>query len=182
MEIKQIQVFNFEELSDDTKEKILNKFREQNEYHFLKENLKEELSDKLKAKNIKETGETILRYSLSCSQGDGLSFIGDFEFKGLNFCLELGNLSNHYSHSHTIDIIAETDDYEENGDITDEINTLKEMENDKIEKEFKRLFFKICDQLEKSGYNFIESEDSEENIKENIKANDYKFLVNGDIF
>ncbi|KKL29079.1 hypothetical protein LCGC14_2368770 [marine sediment metagenome] len=182
MELKQIAVYDFSELSDDAKEKVLNKLREQNEYTFLEDNLKEELTEKLQAKNIKETGETSLRYSLGYSQGDGLSFIGDFEFRGLSFCLEVGSNSNNYSHSHTINIIAEADDYEETGDITDEINTLKQMENDKTEEEFKEVFFKICDQLEKIGYSFIECEDSDENIKNNIEANDYKFLINGEIF
>ena len=83
MEQRTINIYTFDELSDDIKEKVLNKFREQNDYHFLEENLKEELNDKLQAKNITETGETSLRYSLGNSQGDGLSFIGDFEFRGL---------------------------------------------------------------------------------------------------
>ena len=49
------------------------------------------------------------------------------------------------------------------------------------EKEFKEIYFKICDELEKEGYNFIEYEDSEEAIKETIEANEYKFRENGEI-
>ena len=174
MELKQIEVYDFEELSDEVREKVLNKFRENNEYDFLDENLNEELNILLKEAEIKPTGEISLRYSLSCCQGDGLSFIGDFKFKDIDFEISLGHLSNHYAHSNTTDINT-ADEYDDSDDITEEIREIRE-------KEFREIYFKICDELEKSGYNYIEAEDSDENLKENIKVNEYKFLVNGEIF
>jgi len=174
MELKQIEVYNFEELSDEVKEKVLNKFREQNEYYFLEENLNEELNILLEENGIKPTGETNLRYSLGYCQGDGVSFTGNFKFKGFDFIIELGHLSNLYSHSRTTDI-STADEYDDNGDITEELREIRE-------KEFKNIYYKICDKIEKVGYSHIEADDSEEAIKENIEANEYKFLSNGDIF
>ena len=174
MELKTVKVYNFDELSDKVKEKVLNKFRELNGYSFLEENLKEYLSELLEENEIKETGETTLRYSLSYSQGDGVSFIGNFNYKGFDFIIELGSLSNYYSHSRTTDI-STADDDDDKSDITEELREIRE-------KEFKDNYFLICDLLEKRGYNYIEAEDSEENIKETIEANEYKFLSNGEIF
>ena len=39
----------------------------------------------------------------------------------------------------------------------------------------------LCDGLEKRGYEMIEWEDSEENIKEIMEANEYEFDVNGEV-
>jgi len=174
MELKQVEVYNFEELSDSVKEKVLNKFREQNDYYFLEGNLNEELNLLLEKHKIKQLEAPALRYSLSYSQGDGVSFIGRFEFKGYFVRVNLGHLSNLYSHSRTTDISIEADD-DHNGDITEELQEINE-------EEFKNIYYEICDELEKIGYSHIEAEDDDETIKEDIRANEYKFLANGDIF
>lgn len=173
METKQINIYDYDELTDEVKEKVLNDFRSRNDYYFLEECLTESLNALIKEHEINALTTPELRYSLNYSKGDGLSFIGDFEYKGIKFYLRLGSLSNYYSHSNTIDISREDEDEDEN-DITEEVKQV-------IEDEFKEIFFKICNQLEKEGYDFIEYEDSEEAIKEMIEANEYKFRENGEI-
>jgi len=171
MELRQVKVYDFDELNDSVKEKVLNEFRGQNEHYFLEEDLNEELNILLEENGVKPTGETELRYSLSCCQGDGVSFTGNFKFKGFDFIVEV--LSNLYSHSQTTHITT-ADEYDDD-DITEE---LKEI----IEKEFKNIYYEICDKIEEIGYSYIEHNDSEEAIKRNIEVNEYKFLANGDIF
>jgi len=183
MKTKKINIYEFEELKDDIKEKVISRFREGNEYYFLEECLNEELEEELKNNGIEEIGETELRYSLGYSQGDGLSFIGNFKYKNVEINIKLGQNSNYYSHSNTTDInrIEEYNDDENDYDITEELKIIQEQEKDEIEEEFKELYFDICRKLEKSGYAHIESENSDESITENIKANNYNFRENGEI-
>lgn len=183
MEQKTINVYDFEELKEDVQEKVLNHFRENNDYPFLEENLKGHLKEILQEYKIKCLDEPRLRYSLSYCKGDGLSFVGDFEFQGMRFYCRKGNLSNYYCHSNTIDINMEDIEEEEyDGDLTEEIQIIKIKEAKKIEEEFNELYHNICKKLEKIGYDEIEYQDSDENIKENIQINEYKFTENGEIF
>lgn len=62
------------------------------------------------------------------------------------------------------------------------IDELKEVnEWEEVEKAFDIEYKDICKKLERWGYDFVESEDSEENIVDNIQANEYTFTINGDI-
>jgi uncharacterized protein (DUF302 family) len=184
METKQISIYDFDELGENAKQKVLNRFREGNNYYFLKDDLTEQLHETLKEKGIKILKDFSLRYSLGYSQGDGFSFVGDFEYKGVEFRITPNSWGNHYQHKNSVDIyrMDEDENFEDSdGDITEEIKVLKERKAEEIYKEFQQVFYNICDKLEKQGYSIIEYEDSDENIKENIKANEYKFRENGDI-
>lgn len=173
MELREIKVYDFEELSKDTREKVLDNFREQNDFYFLEDDLNEELNQLLEDNKIKVLDKPILRYSLSYSQGDGVSFCGLFEYKGFDFRIVEGNLSNLYSHKYTTDININY--YDEGDDLNEELSEI-------IFNEFREIYFNICDTLENSGCSQIEHENSDEAIKENIKLNEYEFLENGDLF
>ena len=172
MEIKKIKVYSFEELSKEAKEKVLNDFRENNEYHFLEEYLKDFLKERLKEVKIKEVGETKLYYSLSYSQGDGCCFIGLFEWKNYNIKI---THNFRYYHSKSVDFEITQDN------LINDVG-VKEEADEEIYKEFKKLYENVCYEVEKTGYNFIEAENSEETIKENIEANEYLFYSNGEIY
>jgi len=167
MKQKTINVYEFDELKPEIQERVLEHFRENEEFSFLKDYLEEDLSEELRKNKIKEMEETTLRYSLSNCQGDGLSFIGLFKWKCYIIRIKEGSLSNLYSHKYTTDILIET-------------NAGNEVKP-KIEKEFEEIYFKICDKLEKIGYKYIEETLSEGNIKENIGINEYTFRDNGEI-
>ena len=168
MKTKTIKIYRFNELKKEIKEKVLKRFRENNDYYFLSEYLNEMLKEELKKYKIEDLGKTELRYSLGNCQGDGLSFIGLFRWKGYLINIEMGNLSNLYTHSKTTNIYINKD------------NSEIEAGAD-IYKKFESVYFKICDILEKEGYKFIENEDSNETIKENILLNDYYFRETGEI-
>jgi len=160
---KTIKLYEFEELSDNIKEKVLNAFREQNDYSFLEDYLTESLNELLKENGIESLSDNPLNYSLSYSQGDGVYLIGEFNFKGKWFKIN-GKYNN--------DII--TEDSDDNEDITEELNEI-------LFNEFDNIIETICEEIKKEGYDFIEYEDSDNAIKETIKFNEYTFRFNGDI-
>jgi hypothetical protein len=106
-------------------------------------------------------------YSLSNSQGDGFCFIGDFTFKGYNVKI---THKNRYYHKKSTEIII----YDENGN-----SDFKGYEE--IEKEFKEIYYSICDKCEKYGYNLIEEENSEYRISDYYICNEITFRENGEI-
>jgi len=103
-----------------------------------------------------------LRYDLSYSQGSGLSWIGSGKFihnKQIYFFnISLGNNSNYYSHKYTTSIEISTN----HG------NSAKK----EIYEYFKELYYNICDELEKFGYESIR-------LRE-IK--DYKISLGAELF
>jgi len=169
METRQINVYEFKELNKDIQEKVLNRFREQNEYDFLEENLTESLKDLLKKNKIKVVNDDLkIHYSLSYCQGDGVCFIGLFKWK--KFLIRIKHNFQYY-HKRSTDINVLKVDKEGNEEDAEE----------KDEEAFKNLYYNICDKIEKEGYSEIEVQDSEENLKEIININEYKFFENGEI-
>ena len=175
MKQKLINVYKFNELKKDVKEKVLNSFRENNDYSFLNDTLIYKLGELLKKYKI-EAVDLNLMYSLGYCQGDGLSFTGTYKWKEHTIFI---SRSGNYYHKHSTDIY-----FKELGEEYDE-DELTELVNEKIvetrEKEFKEIYYKICDEIEKEGYKEIEDEDSEETIKEIIKMNGYTFRETGEM-
>lgn len=156
------KIYKFDELKAKVKEKVIEKFRNNNEYYFLKEDIKERAKEMLKEHKINIIKDFQVFYSLSNCQGDGLCFIGSFRWKNYNINIE--HIGNH-NHSNSTNIIIETKNY----------NDAKQ----KVYDEFNEIYQLICQELEKFGYDWIDAEDSEENIKDNIEANEYEFLEDG---
>lgn len=176
MRTTQIQVYKFKDLKTDIQEKVLNRFREKNDYPFLENDLTEYLKEILNENGIK-VNDLKIEYDLSYRQGSGFCFYGDFEYKGYNFRIKKSN--SHYSHKYTTDIyLSEL----ENLTDLDNYDKLTELVLNKLEENFKELYLNICDKLEKQGYAEIEYIDSDDYIKENIEINEYEFLENGEFF
>jgi hypothetical protein len=162
IEEKTIKVYEYNDLNEKAKEKALNWFRENNNYDFLSDDLEEDLKELLRVNKISFDESLKIYYSLSYSQGDGFCFEGDFEYK--DYQINIKN-SGHYSHKNSVNIEITKEDGED--------------AKEEIYKEFKNIFDDICDELEKIGYSYIESENSEENFIEMSNANEYKFLEDG---
>lgn len=158
MKIKEIQVFEYDELSEDAKEKALIEHNENNDYYFLEEDLSEYLKQLLEENGIK-SDDVKLEYDLSYCQGDGVNFEGNFEYKNINFDIK-DNCINYFMDN-------------------DENDALKIDFIDAIYTEFKEVYKEICDKIKKSGYSQIEYELSEENFKEICDANEWTFRENG---
>jgi uncharacterized protein with ATP-grasp and redox domains len=167
MKEKKIKIYEFKELKKEVQEKVLNDFKQYEDFFYLEENLTELLKDVLTANKIK-INDLKIRYSLNCCQGDGFSFIGSFEWLDYNVNITLGHLSNLYNHSNTTDIY-----------ITDCEG--EEIEDEKIINEFSELYQDICRKLEQEGYNIIEDALKDETIIKNIETNEYYFRKSGEI-
>jgi len=173
MKTKTIQLFDFEELSEDAKEKALNRHNENNEHDYLSEDLNEYLSQLLTENKI-NSDDAKLYYSLGYCQGDGVCFEGNFEYQGVRFNVK--HQGNYY-HSNSVNI-----EMEDNEDSDDDLkNDLIEVISEKAEDNFKEVYKEICDKIEKSGYEIIDYEQSEEAFKELCDANEYTFRENGEI-
>lgn len=191
------KVFTFDELSDDAKQTAIEQIRNQENsidlYSF-----KEQCEDIIANNGF--TGGIELQYSLSYSQGDGLSFSCDrYDFLEDIFLELLGkgkertaktlaenttfvckSNNNRYCFASKSDI----DMYLENW--TSSINTT---DTDNIDKVItaalevvQNKYLKLCKELEDAGYDEIEYQDSDEFIIETIEANEYEFTEEGKMF
>ena len=159
MEKKEIKIYRFEELEPPIKEKVIEKFRDEEELYFLEDDLTYFITNKLEELNYNII-ELKVYYDLSCSQGSGAMFSGILEKDGLRYII---NQDGHYYHYNSKEItIYNIEDGEETED-----------------KEFNNLYISLCKELEKYGYSIIEDTLKEENIIETIEANDYLFFKNG---
>ena len=166
MKTKTINLYQYTELSKESKETALAYFRGTNDYYFLSEDLNENLQELLKDNGIKEIDKAQVLYSLSYCQGDGCMFEGIFTWKSYTVTI---NHSGRYYHSNSKNIEIEFSDKPDK-DITK-----------KVYDAFNVIYENICNKLEQNGYAYIEYEDSEESILENMEANDYYFTEQGKI-
>ena len=159
---KEYKLYNYEELSEEAKEKALHSHIENNDYPFLKEEIMMELYELLKKSKIKAI-EVDVYFSLSYCQGDGVMFFGNFEWKSYQVNIKH---SGHYYHYNSKDI---------------DINSIKTSKyaSEEIEAEFNELYVEICKKLDTYGYKMIENDNSEETFKEDCACNEYTFLEDG---
>ena len=173
---KTINLYKFDELDASAKDKALESWNNQyHDYCFLEESLNEYLKELLIEKGVKihDDGDFKLYYSLSYCQGDGVCFVGNFELNGRTIFVRHNN--GHYYHSNSVYIEVEHEDEDEDELRADIIEALEQT----AEKEFIEIYDEICDKIEKSGYEQIEYEQSEENFKELCEMNEYTFEIDG---
>lgn len=167
MKTKTINLYSFNELSKEAQEKARAEWASKNDYPFLNEWMTERLKDLLAEHKIKSDDMKVY-YSLSYCQGDGAMFTGEFIWKKYTIFI---THSGHYHHSNSKSIeIHETNNL--GIDIGDDYEP-------KVYADFEKIYQKICKELERYGYDLIETEDSMENFKEMCDANDYFFTMDG---
>ena len=159
---REYKIYKYNELGKKAKEIALQNYINDNDYLFLPEYMQDELSELLKKHKI--TGEAKILYSLAYCQGDGSMFYGQLEWKKYDILVKH---SGHYYHYNSKTI-----------EMTDK-KTGDWCENEKDIEQFEKLYVKICKELEKVGYAYIENENSENTFKELSKSNGYTFLASG---
>lgn len=161
-----IDVYNFAELSETAKQNAINNWYESEDYPFLSSDLKELLIDTLQTKKI-DYQNLKHYYSLSYCQGDGYCFVGTFFWK--NLTIKVKHSSSHYYHKYTVDFefYSQKDSSEKDG--------TKNAEN------FKKLYYSICDEMEKEGYSIIDYRMNFDEFSELCEANFYTFDFNGNM-
>ena len=157
---KTIKVYDFEELSQEAKDKARESFNQDEDYPFLQDDLREYIHEELTERGYTHDELTPM-YSLSYCQGDGLMFEGVvYDKEGNSYEIKQ---SGHYYHERSTEITAmdkeeesiETEDFEEN------------------------VYVPICKKVRDKGYEYIEYIQSEESFVETCEANEYNFLSNG---
>jgi hypothetical protein len=196
MRTVETKVFAFDELSKEAKENAIEQYRnrsqEQGEYlYFFPEDCNHYLT---------EAGfeNTELRYSLSYSQGDGLSFSAESYSKleelynkvlgkgkektakvlAENTEVRIQHNNGHYSYASKRDVEVLIENYTssfENKNRIDEVCA-------KVEEILQEIYMDLCRALEEKGYAEIEYQDSDEAITESIEANEYEFEEDGTQF
>lgn len=192
--IKQVEVFEFNELSEEVKAKLMEIAKEQmiiDRFDNLYENLLYFLKD---TKGI-EVEDDALRYSLSCCQGDGLNFKMDDMHKCSYFIDKVkeilspvekamltkllkaeafmihstGNTGRYYFHS-TEDVDFEINDTP----TTPQLHLIK-----KVTDEVSELYCEVCSELEKIGYGVYDIPDEE--VEEYCDACENLYFKDGEI-
>lgn len=167
-----IERYSFEELSDQAKEKAIEKARYDLHINMPEEFISMPLEEKLS--ELIPNADLELRYDLSYSQGSGLSFTGtitrenapDFAWPDKAIRVNIGSSTHHYCHALTMTYEFLDEDY-------GEVNSDSEVFRDQI--------LAICNQLEKLGRRLIELETSEESARAYLTDMEEVFLSDGTI-
>ena len=188
------KVYQFNELSEEAKQTAIEKERNTKEIYL-------DWWNEDAVRQIETVGfinDIKLQYSLSCSQGDGLSFscnniensvlksffaeiLGKNKEKTIEIIMEYcsfsctGNNGNHYCYASKSDIRYEFDDYYANHPQIHSVVT-------KVEKKIEDLYMTLCKDLEKEGYAQIDYQYTDECIIDDFENNEIEFTKEGKIF
>lgn len=194
---KEYKVFKFEELAPDVQEKVIQKQREWTYENMDLDFFKEDAERRIENEGFENVK---VYFDLSYSQGSGLCFEGSLNWdkflqrnphhysefkKGLKFLKELYisvciKHSGNYYHSNSVSINVDIGDFPDN--ITEKQSKRIEELQEQIERVITDLKDELCKELEKQGYDEIEYQTSEQNVKEMIEVNDYRFDEDGKVF
>ncbi len=163
MQVIETKVYTYDELSDKAKEKAREWYQEGNDYPFLSEYMEEQGRELLEAEGFTNITIDGVYYSLAYCQGDGAMMEFSAERNGLYIKVKQ---SGHYNHERSTSITVTNEEGEE-------------LESEEIEEDILVPLFK---ELATQGYNYIDAENEEEYIAENIRANDYTFTESGTRF
>ena len=168
---KKYQVYKFEELSREAKDRAIKDYYEREDYSFLKDDLTESLKALLEQYKISVLDNLELFYSLSHCQGGGLCFAGNFKYKGKDY-----NIIHSYRYyfAKTVGISEMKNKEEWDGEYLSF--------QDNKDHPFIKLYLKICNELENEGYGILEYRMNDAEFAEHCEANGYIFLKDGDLF
>ena len=195
MKIVEVKVFKFEELNDAAKQVAIAHQRkvENDNSNFVDQFTPQCVED------AKEAGfeDPKFQYSLSYSQGDGLSFSAKRYTKLVDVFKEVlgpgkektaqiladnmtqvfkGNDARYcYASKNQVDIYLDNWTSSINVVNTNRINEVVAKVLAKVED----IYMDLCSKLEKEGYAELENIDSDEYLKDAIEANEYEFTADG---
>ena len=161
-------VYKFDELNQEAREHAIETFIANDDMPFLEDYMKDELERLFEQYHI-TSDNAELRYSLSCSQGDGASFTGDIEWGAWRASIGTNYYGNWYMHSKSVGI--------------DEMTSIKTDKDapESVQAKLASIIERIGDDLEESGYQYIDDCRDADSVAENIRANEYEFTEDGEI-
>lgn len=195
MRTETIKIYSINELSEEARKKAIEKERNTKEYLYF---FKDECIEKIEEAGFEDVKN--LQYSLSYSQGDGLSFgakrynklvdlfkkhLGEGKDKTAQLladnCTQIfsGN-KGHYCYASKSDIDLYIENYTSSRNLvnTNNIDILV----GKVLTDLENIYIDLCKELEKEGYSQYEYESSDEAIIEDLLSNGVEFTENGTIF
>ena len=189
MKTIEINLYSFSELSELAKERAIQDWYENDDYPFLSDDIENSITEQFDTEKV--FSNIKLSYSLSYSQGDGLSFGCDFNFEKWlekytfqNFkkraLMEIFEVSidannGRYSYAHK-DCISSNKNYMTNNTL--ELKNLDQLfEN--ILNDIQNYYLEVCKHAERYGYSEIEYRMDEAEFSECCDANYYTFLEDG---
>lgn len=162
-------VYTFDELSKEAQAVAIENRRNAEAeyiYEWLGDDLQYKLEELLKENGISYTEPPKIYYSLGYSQGDGAMFEGTVTRKGYTYTIKQSGNYYHYN-SKNIDIERN------NG------NNIPLKSYQKLHDAFDAIYVDICKELERYGYDCIETNQSDKNITEQIQSGNYEFYADG---
>ncbi|HHX78541.1 MAG TPA: hypothetical protein GX695_02175, partial [Acholeplasmataceae bacterium] len=185
MKTIKVQVYNFNELPIDVQKDVIEKHYEKEDYPFLTRDIHEQLNS---IDSFFYNSE--LYYSLSYSQGDGLSFSADFDLnKWINekynfkqsvkdalktvICsIDSNGNKGYYCYASTSNIDADIDP------IVSKYPNIEKLVNliiDNVE----RYYMDLCVKLEAYGYSILDYRMDEDEYSDYADVNEYQYLLDG---
>ena len=192
MEKITLNLYNINELSNESKQYAIEQYQKTNDYvdlYFFKEDVTEQLKE-LGWNNIE------LQYSLGYCQGDGLSFSGKLDLEWFlknKYSKKLSKYKIWAISEYVYSIFSEGNkghySYSSKDQIEFDYNYQDNKQRKNIDKlwqdvliEIKNDYVRTCREFEKRGYDEIEYQNSDEYIIDYFESNDIKFLENGRLF
>lgn len=184
MKVIETIVYDFDELSDDAKQKAIDNWYSSEEYPFLCDDILEFINGK-----DEYFSGVKLAYSLSYSQGDGLSFSGEFDFdKWIDDKYTYKQSVKRVLKEYVYRVLSKANrghySYCSRSDIDFELNTYKSYENidllvDEIISDIQDYYIDLCNSAEKYGYDEIEYRMTFDEFSEICESNGYTFTNDG---
>lgn len=162
-----VKLYNYDELSEDAKQRALHNWNEDNNDPLMQSHMINLLKEELDERGITYDVDSMdVRYSLSHNQGDGFMFEGKIDWQGKQARVKH---SGSYYHSYCKNV---------------EWYNLDALDGEPVrstyhDDTFEKMYQKVCDIMEQKGYDYIEYMQSEENFIEACDANEYTFEENG---
>ena len=186
------KIYQFNELNDKAKQVAIENFRDNQQEIFL-DFFNEYCLEQIEEAGFK--GKVSLNYSLSYSQGDGLSFnaeyfdklndifkevLGEAKQKSIDAIINessftLKSTNNYYCYASKNDLDFTLENYSREYKNIDLVIG-------KVREKLEDLYINLCKDLENKGYSEIEYQNSDEYITEEIINNKYEFTENGNLF
>ena len=164
---KVYDVYEFEELDEEIKQKLIEEEKQQQKEFYLDNFLIEDMQDKsielLKKYFGKNATFKNVYYSLAYCQGDGA--IIEFDLYYYNKFVKIRH-KGHYYNKYSF--------------IIDDIDTYSNYLTEKQEKQLKEKIIKMNDELEKYGWQLVDYEISDNEAIEFLK--EFNYLKNGEVF
>ena len=160
---KEYQLYSFDELTQEAKDKARNEYNNGVDYPFLQDDLREYIHEELTEAGYTH-GDITPLYSLSYLQGDGLMFEGDVTDKDGN--MYTIKHRGRYYHERSTSLSGEDKDG-------------NELSNEQVEKWEEGFYIPLCKKMAERGYKEIEWLESEELFSETCEGNGYMFLADG---